>query len=64
MLRALVVEDIPWESVHVTGSVRREFPTDNLCKTFVPRPKQGRVVALARASAASAGKRLQIPELR
>jgi hypothetical protein len=42
MLRALAVEDIPWESVHVVGNVRREFPTDNLCKTFDSlRPSKG-----------------------
>jgi hypothetical protein len=34
MLRAPAVEDIPWESVHVAGNVRREVPTDNFCKTF------------------------------
>jgi hypothetical protein len=42
MLRAPAVEDIPWESVHVAGNVRREFPTDNLCKTFDSlRPSKG-----------------------
>ena len=47
MLRALAVEDIPWESVHVVGNVRREFPTDNLCKTFDSlRPSKGEQLPL------------------